>query len=375
MKNNDVIGLLNFYTAPSLGEITENRPLGSTSFLGRYAFCDFALSNFCNSGISDIGLMIKDHQRSVLKHLGSMSAWVTNTKVGRMNIMVNEKGVLNPLSNTDVANIRENDWQLYDSKAKYLVFQSTHIIANVDLGPILQEHIDRGEKITVVYTKIKDASKEFFSSNLLRVDEDGYLNSLKKNDRQQEEALASMEIWIINREVLVDIIRKNAVWNERADMKAMIADVLYAGNIKIHTHEWKGKYVRCFDCFDHYVEYCNELLDPKVYCSLFDKPSQHYTLTQDTPPAIYGEDADVRNSFIANGAIIEGKVDGSILSRKVKIGEGSVIKNCIIFSSVKIGKNCHIENAVIDKYSIVTDGKTFSGDPMKYLFLKQGTVI
>ena len=52
-----------------------------------------------------------------------------------------------------------------------------------------------------------------------------------------------------------------------------------------------------------------------------------------------------------------------------------VIKNCIIFSSVKIGKNCHIENAVIDKYSIVTDGKTFSGDPMKYLFLKQGTVI
>ena len=92
MKNNDVIGLLNFYTAPSLGEITENRPLGSTSFLGRYAFCDFALSNFCNSGISDIGLMIKDHQRSVLKHLGSMSAWVTNTKVGRMNIMVNEKG-------------------------------------------------------------------------------------------------------------------------------------------------------------------------------------------------------------------------------------------------------------------------------------------
>ena len=230
MKNNDVIGLLNFYTAPSLGEITENRPLGSTSFLGRYAFCDFALSNFCNSGISDIGLMIKDHQRSVLKHLGSMSAWVTNTKVGRMNIMVNEKGVLNPLSNTDVANIRENDWQLYDSKAKYLVFQSTHIIANVDLGPILQEHIDRGEKITIVYTKIKDASKEFFSSNLLRVDEDGYLTSLKKNDRQQEEALASMEIWIINREVLVDIIRKNAVWNERADMKAMIADVLYAGN-------------------------------------------------------------------------------------------------------------------------------------------------
>ncbi|MBP5091827.1 MAG: glucose-1-phosphate adenylyltransferase subunit GlgD [Bacilli bacterium] len=375
MKNNDVIGLLNFYTAPSLGEITENRPLGSTSFLGRYAFCDFALSNFCNSGISNMGLMIKDHQRSVLKHLGSMSAWVSNTKVGRMNIMVNEKGVLNPLSNTDVANIRENDWQLYDTKASYLVFQSTHIIANVDLRPILQEHIDRGEKITVVYTKIKDASKEFFSSNLFRIDEEGYLTSLKKNDRQEEEALASMEIWIINREVLVDIIRKNAVWNERADMKTMLADVLYSGTVKIHTYEWKGDYVRCFDSFDHYVEYCNELLNPEIYRALFNKKQEHFTLTQDTPPALYGEDAKVSNSFVANGAVVEGNVENCVLSRKVKIGEGSSVKNCIIFSSVKIGANCHIENAVIDKYSIITDGKTFSGDPMKYLFLKQGTIL
>ena len=73
--------------------------------------------------------------------------------------------------------------------------------------------------------------------------------------------------------------------------------------------------------------------------------------------------------------MINGIVENSIISKGVYIGHDAVIKNCIIFSSVKIGKNCHIENAVIDKYSIVTDGKTFSGDPMKYLFLKQGTVI
>jgi glucose-1-phosphate adenylyltransferase len=55
MKN-DVIGLVDLpQFAPSLGELTANRSLGSTSFLGRYAFCDFALSNFCNSEIANVG--------------------------------------------------------------------------------------------------------------------------------------------------------------------------------------------------------------------------------------------------------------------------------------------------------------------------------
>ena len=373
--NNEVIGLLDFYNEPSLGEITENRTLGSTSFLGRYAFCDFGLSNFTNSGILNVGLLIKDHQRSVLKHLGNMSAWVTNTKIGKQTIMYNEQGILNPCLNTDIANIRQNDWVLYDSTASYLIFQSTHVVANVDLRPILKEHIARGEKITVVATKIKDASKEFLNDNLYRIDGEHYLTGIKKNDRQKEEALASMSIWIINRTVLAEIIAKHAVWNERAGMREILVDILQEGSYKIHCHIWEGDYVRSFDSYDHYVEYSLEMLNPENIRKLFAEDWPHYTLTHDTPPALYSEDASISNSFISNGAIVSGTVVDSIISRHVKIAKGAVIRNSIIFSSVSIAENCIVENAVIDKYSILQKDRAFQGDPTKFVFLKQGSIL
>ena len=373
--NNEAIGLVDFYNEPSLGEITENRTLGSTSFLGRYAFCDFALSNFTNSGILNVGLLIKDHQRSVLKHLGNMSAWVTNTKIGKQTIMYNEQGILNPWLNTDIANIRQNDWVLYDSTASYLIFQSTHVIANVDLRPILAEHIARGEKITVVATKIKDASKEFLEDNLFRLDGEHYVTGYKKNDRQPEEALASMSIWIINRTVLAEIIAKRAVWNERAGMREMLGDLLHEGVYKIHCHIWEGEYVRSFDSYDHYVQYSLEMLDPKMIEALFVQDWPHYTLTHDTPPALYSEEASVNNSFVSNGAIVSGTVVNSIISRHVKIAKGAVVRNAIIFSSCSIGEDCVVENCVIDKYSIIQKDRAFQGDPSKFLFLKQGSIL
>ena len=97
---NKIIALLNCHNSPELGELTSNRPLASTSFLGRYAFMDFAMSNFTNSGIQNVNVLVKNHQRSLLKHMGNMMSWVNNTKTGRDTIFYNEKGILNPAYNT-----------------------------------------------------------------------------------------------------------------------------------------------------------------------------------------------------------------------------------------------------------------------------------
>jgi len=372
MKN-DIIGLVDFHNAPNLGPLTESRTLGSTSFLGRYAFCDFALSNFCNSEIANVGLLIKDHERSVLKHLGNMNAWFTNTKIGKETIMYNERGILNPTYNTDINNIRENDWVLYDSSASYIVFQSSHIVANVDLRPIIAEHIERKESITVVYTKVKDASQEFLSSNTCEIDEEGYLKPCR-NRHKKGPANVSMEIWVINRTVLADIIKRHATVNELYGLKEMLVYLCQIGAYKIHTCEYKG-YARCFDSFEHYCQYCFELLNDKPARALFDAAWPHYTLTHDTPPALYGENASVTNSFVANGAVIDGEVNDSIISRQVKIGKGSKIHNCIVFSNVSIGEDCIIENALIDKYSIITKGHSVKGDGKTMTYLKQGAII
>ncbi len=372
MKN--VIGLLDCHNSPELGELTSNRPLASTSFLGRYAFCDFALSNFCNSEIDNVGILVKNHQRSILKHMGSMMSWVTNTKVGKETIFFNEKGSLNEAYNTDINNILENDWVLYDSDASYIVFQSAHIIMNLDLRPILEEHIARGEDITVLYKKIDDADREFGNSNLFDIDENGYVRRARKNEGKEKNANVSLEVWIINREVLAEVIHRHNEVSSTFGMRETLAWLVEIGAYKMHAHEFKG-YARCFDSLPHYVEYSFELLDRDVAEQLFVPDWPIYTQTHDTPPALYGENADVRNSFVSNGCIVEGEVTDSILCRGVKIGKGAVIKRAIILSQVSVGDEVKLGDVVVDKYSIITARHTIKGDPYNIIYLKQGAIL
>lgn len=373
MKN--VIGLLNFHSSPEISPITDSRPLGSTSFLGRYALCDFALSAFCNAGIDTVGLLVKDHQRSILKHVGSMDAWARNTKTSKRIIMYNEPGHENPAINTDLQNVKENDWALYDSNASYIVIAPAHIVAPVDLRPIIEEHIARHEKITVVGKRVEDASKEFLSENILKVDKDGYIYENYPNPGDEKgPAIMSMATYIINRTVLADMIHRFLPANPTLDFRKLIYQAAEEGEYQCHLHLYEG-YARCIDSFNHYMEYCFELLQPEVAAELFSSDWPIYTKSHDTPPALYGDKSSVKDSIVANGAIIEGKVEHSIIGRGVRIAKGAKVKNAIIFSSTRIGENATIENALIDKYAMITRSKTVGGTEETPLYLHQGAIL
>ena len=154
--SNKVLGILNLYDSPSLGGLTRNRTLGSTSFLGRFALMDFTLSNFTNSYIDEISVLVKDNFRSVAKHAGTLKAWVNNTKIGRQNLLLNEKGIKDPKYNSDLNALRENDWILYDSEADYVVIAPAHIISSIDYRKVIDFHIAHEAEVTIVYKEIEE---------------------------------------------------------------------------------------------------------------------------------------------------------------------------------------------------------------------------
>ena len=373
MKN--IIGLVNFHSSPEILPITESRPLGSTSFLGRYAFCDFALSNLCNSGISTVGLLVKDHQRSILKHLGSMDAWQSNTKLSQTVVMFNESAHGKPAYNTDVANIKENDWVIYNSTATHLVIVPAHIVATIDLDAILREHIERHEYITVVATRVEHAENEYLNQPLIQMDSDNYLTSFKLNKgKVTGEAIASMSTIIINRTTLAQICSVEATLEPKKGLRDLLLAYSKRKGSRIHVHMFDG-FSRCIDSYEHYIKYSFELLNPENNKALFQPNLPVYTLTHDTKPAMYGREAKVTDSFIANGAIIEGTVDHCIVARDVYIGKGAVVRNSIIFSSTKIDDGAHVEDAIIDKYSIVTKDHSISGIEGEFAYIRQGAII
>ena len=105
---------------------------------------------------------------------------------------------------------------------------------------------------------------------------------------------------------------------------------------------------------------------------LFKEDWPIYTATHNTPPAKYGPKANVKNSFIANGSIVNGNVENSILSRNVVIEAGATVKNSIIFTSSEIGKGANLNYVVTDKSVCIKEKTTLSGNKKDYYFIKQG---
>ena len=94
--------------------------------------------------------------------------------------------------------------------------------------------------------------------------------------------------------------------------------------------------------------------------------------TNDTPPTKYLENANVKKSFVANGAVIDGTVENSILGREVTIGKDAVIKNCVIFSGSKIAPGAVLENVIIDKRAKVEKKLELKGTETSPLYIKGG---
>lgn len=78
--------------------------------------------------------------------------------------------------------------------------------------------------------------------------------------------------------------------------------------------------------------------------------------------------------MIANGCIIEGDIENSIISRAVKIGKGSRLKNCIIMQKCSIGDNCVLENVILDKDVTVGNDTVMTGSKNTPFVVRKGTV-
>ena len=103
-----VVGICNLHDDPNLGLLTENRPLGAVTFLGRYGLIDFTLSNFSNSHIDNVYVLVKRGITQMRNHIGNGAIWVNNTKKGFIRLLLNEKGLFAPKFNTDIANMALN---------------------------------------------------------------------------------------------------------------------------------------------------------------------------------------------------------------------------------------------------------------------------
>lgn len=368
-----IIGICNLHDDPHLGLLTENRPCGSVSFLGRYGLVDFTLSNFSNSHIDNVYVLVKTGILQMRNHIGSGAIWTNNTKRGFIKLMINEKGLFSPKFNTDIANIRLN-MNLQYADFDYAVVAPSFMLASIDYRPIIDAHEDSDADITIVYSHMKDTDEEFINCDKLKIDKHGKVLEIDTHLGKSSEADISLESFVIKRDVLMRILEETPNISEMYNLRQMINYYSKHNELLIRAYEFKG-YVAPILSFDHYVKSSFELLDYENRKQLFLDDWPIYTTTHNTPPSLYKDSAQVKNSFIANGSVIKGKVINSIISREVVVEKGASLKNCIIFTRTEIGKDVKMEYVLADKSVKISTVKDLKGQEDKVLYIKQGVKI
>jgi glucose-1-phosphate adenylyltransferase len=339
-----------------INRLTRNRPLASIPFGGRYRIIDFALSNLVNTGIKNIGIFTDGKTRSLMDHLGSGKPWDLARK--NNGLFIFNFGSTNYYMN-EIETLKNNIEYFYQSKEKYAILSSSYMVCNIDFEAASAHHEASGADITIVYKKIDDGKTSFIDCSVLNLDKDNNVLSVGKNIGTDEVNNICMEMFIMKKEVLINLILECIKTGYYSSIKEAIYKKLGALNVK--AYEFKG-YLNCINSVNAYYKSNMDLLDVDTNRELFFKNGHIFTKSKDEAPTKYSSISKVCNSLIANGCIIDGTIENSVIFRRVKIHAEAEVKNCIIMQNCEIKAGAKLSNIIIDKNVVIEEGKELKGD-------------
>jgi len=130
---------------------------------------------------------------------------------------------------------------------------------------------------------------------------------------------------------------------------------------KFNTFEHEG-HVESIRNIKNYFDANMSLLDSDIYKEIFTSHGTVYTKTKDEPSTFYKDDAKVSNSLVANGCILDGNIQNSIIFRGVKVGKNAIVKNSILMQKAVIEDNAVIVNAIVYKFTRIEKGVEVIGN-------------
>lgn len=352
-------------------ELTKQRTMGSMLYGGRYRLIDFPLSNMVNSGIPEVGVITKSNYGSLLDHLGSGREWDLSRKKGGLHLLPPYsqlggiyKGRLDALNNV---------WSsVGHSSAKYVVLSDCDIVTAIDFNPVLNQHIETGADITCVYGKgLYDCEKNH-RTTVLEFDDEKRVKDVLYDPQISGECNICLNMFVMSTEFLKKIVTDAASRN----LYSLTRDVLQAKKeeYKILGYEHKGFFTK-IDSMRSYYKANLTLLDSEKRNAIFTKDLPIYTKIGDNGPVKYGLESNIKNSLIADGCVIEGTVENSVLFRGVKVGKGAVVRNSVLLQGTVVGNKCDITSIITDKNVEISNDKVLTGSETYPLYIgKNGKI-
>ena len=346
-------------------ELTTERLMASIPFAGRYRMIDFILSSMVTNDISNISILVRENYNSLVDHLESGRSWDLVRKTSGLKIFPPFFQKNTGAYHGRIEAIDSILAFLRHQKETYVVMCDTNIAVNFDFKDMLRSHIKSGADISCAYTKevipdsakrARDASRGLYYS--FDIDENSRVSSLHINPKDAGVQNMSMNIYIMKREWLIEQIDQAFLTGKVYFERDILAPNI--NNISINAYLYEGYYARITD-MRRYFEENMRLLDDDNLDALF-AGNPIYTKVRDDNPTRYLTGSSASNVLVADGCVIEGTVENSILFRGVKIGKGAVVRNSILMQDTIIGEDADIDYLITDKQVEISAGKVVKGN-------------
>ena len=363
----------------SLPELTRLRTMASVPFGGRYRLIDFALSNMVNSGISKVGVITHYNYQSLLDHIGTGKDWDLARRSGGIKILppfitaYDAKGV-GQLYSTRLEALLGVVNFISRCTEDVIVLSDCDTICNIDISDVIDRHEETGADFTVVAKRITAGSITSPRHSVIFSDAEGRITDATEfSDDIRPGQEISTNIMVINRMYLLNILGDAAAHGYTSFFRDVIARNIHHANY--HVYHYDGYYA-LVSSLAGYFDCSMQLLRADVRDALFGVAERPiYTKVRNSAPTIYRTGSSVGNTLIADGCIIEGTVENSIIFRGVKVGRGSVVRNSILLQDTVVGSGVFLNCVVTDKNTVVRDERVLSGHETMPFFIGKGIMV
>lgn len=362
----------------NIPELTNKRTMASVPFACRYRLIDFALSNMVNADITNISVITHYNYHSLMDHIGSGKDWDLARRSGGIKILPPFITAYANQSNTLYNSRLEALLSVGHSlrfREQYVVLSDCDAICNIDLDKMIEDHIENGADITIAVKKINADSYDCSSTVVYKADGNGNINGIELyNPSLKGEQYVTMNIMVMSTSYLQELLLDASAHNYTSFTRNIIAENISKRKFRIYRH---SGYFASVDSFNDYFALSLGLAANKQNRDeLFGQKNRPiFTKVRNSPPTKYINGAEVKNSLIADGCIIEGIVENSILFRGVKIGKNTVVKNSILFQDTFTGENVYLNCVVTDKNVSIRDGRVLSGHETMPFYIEKGKMI
>ena len=348
-----------------IGELTAKRNLASIPFGGRFRLIDFLLSSLVGAGVYDIGVLTRSNYSSLMDHLGSGKDWDLDRKKGGLKFLTPFVEATGRTIKNRIDGLISARSYIKAAKNDYCILSDSNIIFNIDFESVLKTHIEKKADITCLY---RTSTVNTGETSISVTASGKVIDALYHFDADEGEKDVIIKTYVIRKTLLLELIDKAITFGWDDLDRDFIAKSF--SSYEIYGYKVTG-FCKIIRDINDYYEASMALLNKDIRKELLRAKNPVLTKVKYSVPTMYGENATVSNSLIADGCTIDGTVENSILFRGCHIKKGAIIRNSIIMQNSVIGENCIMTNVIADKNISLSSDKVLTGyDTLPFVIQK-----